>query len=339
MKPIDLHVHSNKSDGSNSPEELVYMAMAKGLSAFALTDHDTVDGIDEALACAERLHSEYAAIAKSTVDATNAKEKSSTVNAADATEAPVTVNTADATEKPGTVNIAQTANAQNIPEVIPGIELSTEYQGKDIHLVGLYIDHRSAAFRAYLQEFVDSRTERNRKMCANLAAAGIDISYEKLAEAFPDSVLTRAHYAVYLVEHGYSSSKDQAFSQYLGDHTKYFVPREKITPEMGIELILKAGGIPILAHPVLYRMSDTRLDALVAHLKAAGLAGIEAIYATYSTAEERQMRKLAAKYDLCISGGSDYHGDAKPGLEMGTGYGRLFVPEDILKSLKALKHA
>ena len=312
MKPIDLHVHSNKSDGSNSPEELVYMAMAKGLSAFALTDHDTVEGIDEALACVEQLRS--AAINR---------------NAADVSAPRRSLN----------AEIAYSStNLVTIPEVIPGIELSTEYQGQDIHILGLYIDHLSAAFCTYLQEFVASRIERNRKMCANLAAAGIDISYEQLVETFPGSVITRAHYAVYLVNKGYSSSKDQAFSQYLGDHTKYFVPREKITPEMGIELILKAGGIPILAHPVLYRMSDARLDVLAAHLKTAGLAGMEAIYATYSTAEERQIRKLAAKYDLCISGGSDYHGDVKPGLEMGTGYGKLFVPEDILIPLRAARH-
>ncbi len=283
MRPVDLHVHSNKSDGSKAPEELVHLAMKQGLSAFALTDHDTVDGIDEAIACADRLRSE---------------------------------------------------GIPNVPEIIPGIELSTEYQGKDIHLVGLYIDHHSASFRAYLQEFVDSRIERNRKMCTRLAGAGIDISYEKLVAAFPDSVLTRAHYAVYLVNHGYSLSKEDAFSQYLGDHTKYFVPREKITPEMGITLILQAGGIPILAHPLLYRMSDARLNELVARLQKVGLVGIEAIYATYNQAEEHQMRKQAAKYDLCISGGSDYHGAAKPGLEMGTGYGGLFVPEDVVSKLK-----
>lgn len=283
MKPIDLHVHSNKSDGSNAPEELVQLAIEKGLSAFALTDHDTVDGINAALSYAAGLRAE---------------------------------------------------GIPNVPEVIPGIELSTEYHGKDIHLVGLYIDHNSSEFRAQLKHFVDSRIERNRKMCTNLAEAGIDISYEKLVKAFPDSVLTRAHYAVYLVEHGYSLSKEDAFSQYLGDHTKYFVPREKITPEMGVELILQAGGIPILAHPILYRMSDARLEELVVRLKEAGLMGIEAIYATYTLAEERQIRKLAEKYDLCISGGSDYHGVAKPGLELGTGYGKLFVPEDLLEIIK-----
>jgi predicted metal-dependent phosphoesterase TrpH len=287
MKPIDLHVHSNKSDGSNTPSELVYMAMQKGLSAFALTDHDTVDGIDEALNYAKKLREENSCV-----------------------------------------------SSFYVPEIIPGIELSTEYQGKDIHMVGLYIDHNSSVFQNHLKHFVDSRVERNRKMCARLSEAGIDISYEKLIEEFPDSVLTRAHYAVYLVKYGYSLSKEDAFSQYLGDHTKYFVPREKITPEMGVKLILDAGGIPILAHPILYRMSDTRLEALVARLKQVGLVGIEAIYATYTLAEERQIRKLAAKYDLCISGGSDYHGDAKPGLEMGTGYGKLFVPEDILNALR-----
>lgn len=103
---------------------------------------------------------------------------------------------------------------------------------------------------------------------------------------------------------------------------------------MGVKLILDAGGIPILAHPILYRMSDARLEELVARLKTAGLVGIEAIYATYTLAQERQIRKLADQYDLCISGGSDYHGEAKPGLEMGTGYGKLFVPEDILRELK-----
>lgn len=286
MKSIDLHVHSNKSDGSHTPSELVRMAIAKDLSSFALTDHDSVDGIDEAISYAESLRA---------------------------------------------------SGAKNVSEVIPGIELSTEYAGRDIHLVGLYIDHHSASFQNALKHFTDSRVERNRKMCARLAEAGIDISYEKLVEAFPDSVLTRAHYAVYLVKHGYSLSKEDAFSQYLGDHTKYFVPRKKITPEMGISLILQAGGTPILAHPILYHLSDARLDELVARLKSAGLVGIEAVYATYTLSEERQIRKLADKYDLCISGGSDYHGEAKPGLEMGTGYGRLFVPEDLLDKLKPLQ--
>lgn len=282
MKSIDLHVHSNKSDGSKSPQEIVLLAMSKQLSSFALTDHDTTDGIDDAISYAAKLRAD---------------------------------------------------GMQDVPTVIPGIELSTEYHGRDIHLVGLYINHHDSAFLEQLKHFVDSRTERNRQMCQNLANAGIDISYEKLLAEFPDSILTRAHYAVYLTKYGYSLSKEDAFSQYLGDHTKYFVPRKKITPEMGIQLILQAGGIPILAHPALYHLSDAKLDDLVSTLRDAGLIGIEAIYSSYTLATERHIRTLAAKYNLCISGGSDYHGDAKPGLEMGTGYGKLFVPEDLLTKL------
>lgn len=279
MNIVDLHVHSNKSDGSLTPTELVHLAVEKGLSAFALTDHDTTDGLDEAITAARTY-------------------------------------------------------ADGRLEVIPGIEFSTEYEGKDIHIVGLYIDYKAPFFVEHIKAFVDSRIQRNRKMCANLQEAGIDISYEKLMAAFPGSVITRGHYAKYLLEHGYVKSMPEAFDRYVGDYAKYFVPREKVTPEQAVELILKAGGLPILAHPILYHMSDARLDTLVKTLKKAGLVGIEAIYSTYSIADERQIRRLATKYELCLSGGSDFHGSTKPGLSLATGYGRLFIPEEILVNLK-----
>lgn len=296
---VDLHVHSNKSDGSLAPAELVWLAAEKGLSAFALTDHDTTDGISEALEAAEEYNRKLAE---------------------------------------GSLPPLSSGREPLPLEVIPGIEFSTEYEGKDIHIVGLYIDYEAPFFRKQIQSFVDSRIARNRKMCANLNGAGIDISYEKLLDAFPGSVITRGHYSRYLLEHGYVKSMPEAFDRYLGDHTKYFVPREKVTPAQAVELILKAGGLPILAHPILYHMSDMRLDRLVQGLKEAGLIGIEAIYSTYSAAEERQIRTLAAKYGLCLSGGSDFHGSTKPNLEMGTGYGKLYIPEDILTRLKEKLH-
>ena len=107
-----------------------------------------------------------------------------------------------------------------------------------------------------------------------------------------------------------------------------------MTPAQAVHLILKAGGIPVLAHPILYRMSDARLRKLVRELKEDGLIGIEAIYSTYASSEERDIRRIAADYDLCISGGSDFHGANKPGLDLGTGYGHLFVPEEVLDRLK-----
>ncbi|MDE6184131.1 MAG: Cof-type HAD-IIB family hydrolase, partial [Lachnospiraceae bacterium] len=120
---------------------------------------------------------------------------------------------------------------------------------------------------------------------------------------------------------------------YIGDHRPCFVPRKKITPMRAIEIILKAGGFPVLAHPLLYGMGSRRLEKLVALLKEMGLQGLEAVYCTYTASDERQMRALAAKYDLCISGGSDFHGSAKPGLDLATGYGKLFIPQEILDKI------
>ena len=120
-----------------------------------------------------------------------------------------------------------------------------------------------------------------------------------------------------------------------GDHTKYFVPREKVTPSQAVELILQAGGIPILAHPPLYHMGNDRLETLVSFLKEDGLMGIEVFYSTYSNQDVRDMQRLAEKYDLLVSGGSDFHGANKPGLDLGCGYGRLFVPEEALLKIKA----
>ena len=300
-KCIDLHVHSTRSDGTFTPTQLVDYAMEKGLAAFALTDHDTVDGLEEAIKYAESLQP------GSTSGKTAAK--SGQTIAEDTTPL--------------------------VPEVIPGIEFSTEYQGQDIHIVGLYIDYHNSVFAAKLQEFVDSRILRNQKMCLLLQEAGIDITFDALLQEFPDSVITRAHYASYMLNHGYVKSMKEAFDRYVGDHAPCFVPREKVTPVQAVQLILEAGGVPILAHPILYHMSDERLDTLTSELKDTGLVGIEAIYSTYKPYEERQIRALAAKYDLLISGGSDFHGDNKPGLDLGTGYGKLFVPYSLLKPIKS----
>lgn len=304
MSIVDLHVHSTKSDGTFTPTELVNYAMEKGLRAFALTDHDTVEGLQEAIDYAEQLRRDFT----------------------EGNLAPEIAALQANRRKPFT--------ASSVPEVIPGIEFSTEYQGKDIHIVGLYIDYKNPFFVEYLQNFIASRNTRNQKMCALLQEAGIDISYEKLLDEFPDSVITRAHYAKYLMQHGYTTSLKEAFDRYVGDHCPYFVPREKVTPAQAIELILAADGIPILAHPVLYRMSDARLDALVAELKAAGLMCLEAIYSTYNAGEERQMRALAQKYHLLISGGSDFHGSNKPKLDLGKGYGSLIVQGGVLSDIK-----
>ncbi len=284
MKAVDLHTHSCKSDGSKSPSELVDMAREIGLAAMALTDHDTTDGVEEAVTHAANLRS---------------------------------------------------AGLDNVPEIIPGVELSTDKWGCDIHVVGLYIDVYNMPLQKSLTDFVLKREKRNELMCDRLRElAGFDISYEKLTAAYPGAVLTRAHYATYLIYKGFVKDKKEAFSVYLGEDTPYFVPREKITPVDAVHLILNAGGIPILAHPMLYKLTEAQLEALICEMKNAGLVGIEAIYSTYTIEQERYVRRLAEKYGLLLSGGSDYHGDAKPDISLGTGFGKLFVPQELLDILK-----
>ena len=208
MKPIDLHVHSNKSDGTYSPTRLLNYAMEKGLAAIALTDHDTVDGLDEII--------EYAEVLRNT----------------------------NTVSPRGNIPYNGKNSDANIPEIIPGIEFSTEYEGRDIHILGLYIDHKSAKFEKPLRDFVNSRIIRNEKMCRLLQEAGIDITYEKLCAEYPDSVITRAHYGSYLLKYGYIRNIHEAFEKYIGDNCPYFVPREKVTPQDAVQLILKATAEP-----------------------------------------------------------------------------------------------
>lgn len=272
---IDLHVHSNCSDGTYSPGELVQYAAKKGLRAFALTDHDTTDGIGEAVA----------------------------------------------------------EGLRRGVEVVPGIELSTNYWGKDIHIVGLGIDTENVHFQEELLRFQNSRDIRNLKMIAKLQEAGIAITYESMLEAFSDAVWTRAHFARYLLEHQYVRSMPEAFERYLGDHAPCFVPREKVTPFQAVSLIHQGGGAAVLAHPLLYHLSGDNLEKLVTELKKAGLDGLEAIYSTNKWVDETNMIHLAKRHQLKISGGSDFHGSNKPGIDLGTGRGNLKIPYELLETL------
>ncbi|BCN29917.1 PHP domain-containing protein [Anaeromicropila herbilytica] len=281
MKYIDLHVHSNVSDGTLTPKEVVEKAVKMNLAAFALTDHDTVMRISEALNAVKEYQN----------------------------------------------------NGIDL-ELIPGVEISVAYKSKDIHMLGLFLDYQNETLISELQAVVNDRENRNIKMIANLQNAGIDITLEKLVESEGDSIITRAHFAKYLLEHSYVKSREEAFKKYLGEDGPYYVPRKFITPEKGIELIKAAGGIPVLAHPLLYKLPPKELDSLISRLKNAGLVGIETIYSANVDFDESYVRKLANKYDLLITGGSDFHGANKPLIEMGIGKGNLRIPYSILEKLK-----
>lgn len=276
-RKIDLHVHSIESDGTFTPQELLTEAKKAGLSAMALTDHDTVDGV---------------------------------------------------------LSAKDTATAVGI-ELISGVELSTEYKGKEVHMVGLFIDETNPALLNHLSTFRAKRDSRNEEMCTLLQKEGFDITEAALHKMFPDAtVLTRAHVANYLVNKGYIPNISVAFEKYIGDGCRCQVKREMITPQEGVKIIHNAGGIAILAHPILYKMSDARLRELFIDCKDVGLDGVEAIYSTYQPGDERYIRRLAEEYDLKLSGGSDFHGTNKPHIKLGTGIGNMFIPYDILENLR-----
>jgi hypothetical protein len=137
-----------------------------------------------------------------------------------------------------------------------------------------------------------------------------------------------------LLNKGYIKSIDEAFKKYLGEGCPAFIPREKVTPEQAIALTLQANGIPVLAHPLLYKFSDAELKALIEHLLPCGLKGIEAIYSLHTPQDESYIKRLARHYNLLITGGSDFHGSIKPHIDLGSGRGNLRVTYDVLEKLK-----
>lgn len=281
MKYIDLHVHSTASDGSLTPEEVVQLAVESQLSAFALTDHDTLAGIKAAQVAAE-----------------------------------------------------QVAEKGNSIEVIPGTEISAAYDKKDIHILGLFIDPDNQVLNKELNNARLERDRRNEKMASNLQKAGIDITVEKMREVDRDAVLTRAHFAKYMVAHGYVKTNQDAFTKYLNSDSPYYVPREYLKPEEAIGLIHQAGGLAILAHPLLYKYSLEGVEKLVAYLVDFDLDGLEVIYSANMGFDEGRLRHIANKYNLSITGGSDFHGSAKPNIKLGVGKGNIRVPYSILEDLK-----
>lgn len=281
---IDLHVHSNHSDGTLSPEALVTLAKDSGVSAFALTDHDTVSGIQKAKAAALQ-------------DASS----------------PLTV--------------------------ISGTEISAAYKSRDIHILGLFIDETNPALLQALDEAIQARDARNETVAKRFRELGIPVTTDDLRSINPDTIITRAHFAQYLLAHHHVTSWEEAFSRYLGYDAPCFVPRTYMEPGRAISLILQAGGIPVLAHPLLYKLPPAELEALLKRLTDAGLKGLEVYYSSNTRFDEQICYSLANRFGLLMTGGSDFHGDNKPNLYLGTGRNNnLAIPETLLEPLYQYLH-
>jgi predicted metal-dependent phosphoesterase TrpH len=248
QRRLDLHTHSTASDGVYPPGELVRMAATLGLGCIALTDHDSTEGIEEALA----------------------------------------------------------AGAQTGLTVIPGVEVNTDLgkgQG-EAHLLGYFLAREQPEIQATLRFLRDAREWRGQRMVANLRAAGIEISWERVRELAHGAV-GRPHVAQALIEAGYAENNQDAFDRYLVRGRPGYEPRFRLPTADAVRFIRSGFGVPVLAHPAgIPELEERLLPALV----AAGLQGLECYYGRYDDATVERLVRLANRYGLIPTGGSDYHG-------------------------------
>ncbi|GJL61118.1 MAG: PHP-like protein [Nitrospirales bacterium] len=276
MSRIDLHTHTHFSDGSFSPTALVQLAHQQGVSILAITDHDTTEGLPEAMATAHHL--------------------------------PI--------------------------EIIPGIELSTEFQGRETHMLGYFMDLTDPKFQSRLKQLRATRVDRLHHILDRLHTLKVEISLSEVEQVAGGGTMGRPHIAHMLIEKGYVKGIKEAFDRFLGVRGAAYVRR--IVPEAAeiMTWITEAGGIPVLAHPFWEGLGADKTTDSCRTLVEQGLRGLEVFYGTFSARQISINLNLARKFDLLMTGGSDFHGTFKPEISVGTGRGSLRVPPKLIDHLR-----
>lgn len=268
QEKYDLHAHTAASDGTFTPSELVEYAKRKELAGIGITDHDTTDGIEEAIETGKRLG----------------------------------------------------------VEVIPGVEINTEYEGKEVHVLGYYFDRSSDILRNLFMKLRNERIRRMERILEKLDHLGINVSPEEVWREAGGGAIGRPHVARVLVRKGVSRDIRDAFDRYLGQGGSAYVERYKLHPADAIHQIVQAGGVPILAHPGLVGKDD-----LIEQMIPAGLMGIEVSHPDHSQEMRVRYGKLAESLNLLATGGSDFHGS---GTEHRGDLGSVTVDQTVVRQLK-----
>jgi len=264
----DLHIHTYYSDSTLSPAEIILIAQEQRLQCIALTDHDCVAGIPEAM----------------------------------------------------------NATGLNGREIVPGIELSADHQGKDIHILGYFIDHNSAPLLERLSCFQETRSDRLKEMIERLKEQGVnDLDFDEITSAARADALGRPHLAKALIEKGWARDTREAFRKYLGEDCPAYVPKHKLSPFAAIKLIHAAGGAAVMAHPML-----TGRDELIPEMVEAGLDGLEVFYPNCSQPVRDYYGGIAKKHGLVTTGGSDAHG----AIKRHTYIGKVRIPCSMVAQLR-----
>lgn len=231
---------------------------------------------------------------------------------------------------------ARAAGAEYGVEVVPGVELSSLYHGKHIHLLAYYADPQNEGLNALMDRAVRERIRRNKSMVRKMEQAGYPVSWEELSARNAGNVMMgRPHVAEILMEKGVIASIREGVEKLMGRGGPFFVERYHIPLLDYVKAVREAHGIPVIAHLYQYRMEPEALRQMIAECVDAGLMGLEGMYATYTPEQEAEVKRLAEEFHLIRTGGSDYHGTRKPHISLGTGMGNLCVPEAFLEDLKS----
>lgn len=258
MPGYDLHSHSNRSDGTLAPAEVMRLAASRDLAGVALTDHDTFDGLEEA-----------------------------------ATEA-----------------------AEVGVELVPGIEFSAEYDGASLHILGYWVDPDDPAIDAELLRLTATRFRRGEMIVEKLRDLGFDISLDRVLELAGGDAIARPHIAEAMVEAGIVADEQEAFDRYISDDGLAYVPKHALQPSEALRLIGQAGGACVLAHPAMWRGTDTVPDTLIEEMAEGGMVGLEVFHPDHDEAMRAKYAALAARLDLVATSASDCHGE-RYGYRMG----------------------
>jgi predicted metal-dependent phosphoesterase TrpH len=281
---VDLHSHTNESDGTLTPAELVFLAKRIGLSAIAITDHDTFAGYEK----------------------------------------------------------AQPVAAEAGFDLLRGIELNSRLSlaiddnQRHVHVLAYFPSGAPLSdFSAWLAEEQDDRRTRNRRLIEALQKRGIEIELEEV-EARGRSMAGRPHFARILVEKGYAADSDDAFQRYIGETAPSYIERQSQTTEEAIQIIRAGGGIPVVAHPVRLSLPQDVERHVFQQLKNGGLLGVEVYHSEHPPDLQAHYLRLADELKLLPTGGSDFHGAVKPGVELGTGLNHnIRVPRELLDRMRA----
>jgi len=270
MKFADLHLHTVYSDGTYTPGQLVLESQKAGLSAIAVVDHDTVEGI---------------------------------------------------------LPVMEAARSEDL-EVLPGIELSSEYGDNEVHILGYLLDYQNKELKARLDVLKKTRFERIYKITDKLKAMGVRLNPEVVFDIAGKGTEGRLHVARAMVKEAMVESVFEAFQKYIGDRCPAYVLGFKFSPQEAIKLITDTGGIPVLAHP--YTIPD---DRIILKFIEYGLMGLEVYYPEHSQSMINFYLELARNNNLLVTGGSDCHGNAKSEIKIGS----LRIPYELVEKLKEAK--